>query len=278
MRRDCWLCGRQLIRPLVVALLFAPIVAGELKASPRWEGSPTYGFSMFVRDSIVAGKPFDILCTVYGGTPEFSSEDSARITLRIPSSMELIAGDTTKVCCVLGMDCGWATTVRLSDADVQHVVGEMVIAYRDTIRERATIVLEIGLGSASPALSQVEQMVTYRNGRAYRYGGVYLVPTDGPGWSQTIVASEGTKARILKSTEIRYGAAAMSRPDDALSFDVLVDEGGKAVDVRAIGGMSDAALLGAARSVIMREWTFAPTQVRGKAISDWLRVNVKVRK
>jgi hypothetical protein len=272
------LFAKLLMRTLCIAWLSTTIAIRVVAASTGPEGAPRYGFSCFVRDSVKVGRPVRIMCSVYGGTPEFSTEDSAKITLKIPRGMEVLAGDTSRVCGVLGLSCGWVTTVRLSDATVQQIIGELEIARRDSVRERATLVLEIGPDSAMPVRSQIEQMVTYRGGRAYRYGGEYLVPTDSVGWSETVLVREGAKARVVKATDVKHSTGVNGGSDMTINVVVFVSESGKAIDVRPIGGVRDVELLTSVRSTILREWTFAPTRVRGKPVSDWLRVDVEIRR
>ncbi|HEY3217275.1 MAG TPA: hypothetical protein VGK93_12365 [Candidatus Eisenbacteria bacterium] len=264
------------IRSMVMGLLAVALPWGARASKRSLEGEAHFHFHANFQGTPRVGQPvvLGLMVVDFAGYPDSIGVEAH---LDLPRTWELLAGDTTRNMTTRGRTIGWAVTVRPT------VAGRFELRRRlridrgrfgfDEGEMRQTV--DLRADSAIVDMSRDVRLETVRGGRRFRYGGLVLVPIDGP---EDFVQDDLTdRARVLSRRSADCPRCSGSDPD-TVSWIVFVAPGGRVRNARLQSMVDSSSASVAATRSALGGWTFSPGRVGRRQVADWLIVHVPVAK
>jgi len=209
----------------------------------------------------------------------YDTTASGEARIQLPEGVALVSGDTLYRCHPGGCDARWRIVVRVDREGTFELHGSLRIVGGDGVVDEAEFVMpfEVHADSAIAGQSRLIRAETVRAGQRYRYGSRYLVPVDGPEavW-QGDIERLGQKPRAPQDIEAVCATCSGDLPRN-LTLVALVASDGQVVGVRRRGPAErgDAHAFEAAKDALTRT-RFTPARLHGKAVADWVTVQVRI--
>jgi hypothetical protein len=263
---------------IVASLLlgFLPFHAGA--SVNQYEGAPQFSIFPQVIESGGPKDPFRVLLTMRGGPLHALGKS----TVTIGKGLEWVEGDREhaghpSVFWKGPRDNQWSVLLRASGPCSTSVrVSMSVEADRSQVDEiEMEMAVTVNGESVTFGIPRPVREETIRNGQRFRYGGLYLVPIDGPEevtsadikQGPTVVEKYPIKCPECSSqlTEVTF-VVFVGRDGRLLSTRVL-DTGGKAkVSAETAKGAKEA----------LQHWKFSPARTKSRPVAHWAFVRVPV--
>jgi len=235
-------------------------------------GQSPCGLGAWFSDPLKVGKPVRVWFSMDG---RYNGGALGTARIRLPSGLRLLTGDTLFV----GRPGSEWVLKAVPEGEGDYVItGSLTFTRSDGIVDESDMRLAFSLRGEKASIegSEPTRFETLRNGQRYRYGGRFLVPIDGAeAITQADIERSGRRAsgpRVLETS------CASCKGDQVLPMVAFIG-----ADGRVVGGQLRNSLrrfredLVAAAMEAMGTAQYRPAQAKGKAVADWLLVDVRVR-
>jgi hypothetical protein len=249
-------------------------------------GMFTFGFSAIWLTPPRPGTPGTFLVWL---NEEYPNGARAEVHVHLPAGVSLVSGDTL----VVGTPdddkaLRWRIVVLCKDSTLSWITGDMRMDRGRGVFDEAEFELRCStIPDSLPSVwSRSVREETIRGNQRYRFGGLFLVPIDGPQrvTELDLLLPGGARAEVLRTSRLRVASMPKllgggERPD-TISFGAFVKPNGRARGIE-FWGMQRSPQVATLRSAIEKEvvahWRFKPARFHGVPVDDWVLVRAPVR-
>lgn len=261
---------------LRVAVLIIAIVAVANATTRRDEGDVLFEFAAHFEGSPRVGQPISIGFMVldFTGLADSTTIDAA---VELPRGWDLVEGDVARTIRTARGELNWKIIVRPTKTGRFDIRRRLRIDRGKFGVDEGEYSQEVDLQSDSTIVgaSKPIRLEKVRGGRRFRYADAVLVPIDGP---EAFVQGDLTeRARVVGRQTAKCTGCTASDPD-VVSWVVFIGPNGCLKQARLSSPVDARSQVATVARAALDRWVFAPGEVRGRAVTDWLIVHVPVSK
>ena len=268
--------GRLAIATSLVIWL-SPVQAGA--SVGQYEGVAEFSIFPQVIESGGAHDPFRVLLTMHGKNP---LNALGKATVTIGKGLEWVDGDREhtghpSMFWKGARDNQWSVRLRAPEPCSTAVRVLMSVEASPHQVDEVEMVLPVVVTGASITfgIPRPVREESIRNSQRFRYGGLYLVPIDGPEEVTPPDIKEGPT--VLEQQSVRCSQCASELKE--IYFVVFVGRDGSLLSSRMLepgGNAKISAETAKGAGEVLLHWKFSPARTKSGTVADWTFVRVPV--
>jgi hypothetical protein len=245
------------------------------------EGVPQFAVSPQLDDP--AGPPEAFRVVISMGGPDCGKSVLGRATIHLGPGLSWVSGDSVHVGHVSTLwdgprDDTWAIVLNAASTGSTEIRASLTVdvGNAQVDEDEALLPIEVTADRVRAGIVKSVRHETIRHGRRYRYGGLFLVPIEGP----EDFTSQGIVERARAVREEAAACPECKGKEQEVPFVVFIDSRGALHSYRPLSLAQEVspptpAMVSAAEEALKR-WKFSPGRTRTRSVADWLVVRVRV--